>query len=326
MGLTVKTVLLICTCISAAMIAQGSVKQVEATRPSRAANVLVFSASPSSPLITSLGIDRDAINMTVITNSTMESITLARFNSTLHATDVFFIDRYLPGEVPYLHLIASHVNGTIRNAGLVMFGFLPDDEGFASIGVLAPLLPVMLGTNISAQVSTSDTGDAGYKVQVGLVTPVPAGSAIVARHIGWTSCPAISKRLVVDTKPGTSKLVIASDIGFTGTAIIAEWNASSTGSHVMFYSMILDLNKPFYLWPYFNYLVYVSVFHATTGYPDDAIESYAEWPFAPIPNPVQEILWFLLVCGFGAATIIITVVFKQRGDAEKRVEIGGDRS
>jgi hypothetical protein len=319
-----RRLVLLAFCLAGVLSPFGFSNRVSARAPIRLANVLLFSNADQSPLITSLGIDREAINLTAITNVTVAGMSLTAFNSTLNSTDVIFIDRYIPDAATYLSLLASHVNGTFGNAGLVMFGFFPDDVGFGSVDVLAPFLPITLQSNISTQISTGDTGDAGYKVQVGVADPLPAGSAAITRHIGWTSCPAASRRLVVDAKPAASKVIEASDIGFEGDSILAEWNATTNGSHVMFYSTIISGNKPFYLWPYFNYLMYVSVFHSIAGYPESAIESYADWPYAPIPNPFQELLWFLLVSGMAAVTIIITVYYKRRGEAEKRIEIQGE--
>jgi len=289
---------------------------VDAARPVLVANVTVFSRTSDSPLITSLGIDHEAINLTIITNETLLMNSQEHIEAIIENTDVFFVDRYFPANTSITSIVASAVNGTSGNKGMVFFGLLEGDVDHATMASLSGLLPVTILDDYSSQVSTGNTNDPGYKVQVGLVDEVPAGSVAISKHIGWTSCPALSRRLVLDARAGASRVVEVTTLGYEGDAILAEWDMPGNGGHVMFCSVILDLNKPLYLWPYFNYLMYVSVFHALHAYPGDAIEAYHEWPFAPIPNPVQEAWWFVLVGAMGAITAIVTVHFKRRGQNE----------
>ncbi len=295
-----------------ALIPVTNGENITAGRPAITANITLFSHASVSPLSVSLGVDTGAVNLTRLSNDTLP--TAQALQAIIENTDIFFIDRYFPADQGITSLVASLVNGTAGSKGLVVFGLLENDIDATTMAAFSSLFPVTILENFTSQVSTDNTNDAGYKVQVGLVDEIPTGSEAISASIGWTSCPAISRRLVIDAKPGASKVVEVTAIGYEGNSILTEWDVPGNGGHVMFYSVVLDLNKPFYLWPYFNYLMYVSVFQSLDGYPADAIEAFHEWPHAPIPNPVQEITWFLLVAAMGAVTVIITFRFKRRGD------------
>lgn len=58
----------------------------------------------------------------------------------------------------------------------------------------------------------------------------------------------------------------------------------------------VTMNEPFKLWPYFNYLMYATVYTLAYNVTDKSvIESYADWPWSPIPHTKEATLWMTFV-------------------------------
>jgi hypothetical protein len=265
------------------LLLPGSIVPAAAERPERVANVLVFSTAQRTPLVVALGTDTAAIRVTVITNETLASMPLAAFNESLTLADVVFVDRFLPENLSYLHLLVSHVNGTMGHDGLVMFGIMqnssvPGDGDLSSsqVSVIAPILPVDLLAGYMN--STGNSSAPGYIIQVEPAPIVPENSSILVECIPWSACPLIDRRLVVAAKPAGT--IILTDLSDAET-VLAEWFLGENGSRVMFFSMeIAEHNIAFTTFPYFDYLMYVCAFHAMHNYSDALIESWEEWPFS----------------------------------------------
>nr|MDO8088906.1 hypothetical protein [Candidatus Sigynarchaeum springense] len=280
------------------------------------ANVLVFSTLPSTPLITSLGVDTDAINVTVVTRERLALMSLAQFNTTLALADVIFVDRFLPGNISFLDLLVSHVNGTLGNDGLVMFGILQKDSTpgngdftAAQVNTIAPLLPVDLAATYVN--STSDSASIDYSIQVKVTASIPTSSSILTKYIPWGTCPLIDRRVVVEAKPGATPVI--TDL-VEQKSILSEWVFGPSGARVMFFSMeITENNIGFTVFPYFNYLMYVCTFHVTSGYSDDLIESWEEWPYSPIPRGPAVAVWFVMIGALWIITFWIYFKNKKRG-------------
>jgi hypothetical protein len=280
------------------------------------ANVLVFSSSENSPLIISLGIDREAIQVTTITNESLASITISAFNATLTSTDVIFVDRFLPGNATFLALLVSHVNGSFGNDGLVMFGFLQKDSTpgngdltAAQVNAIAPVLPVDL--NAAYINSTRDSAALDYSIQVKVAASIPPSSSILTQYIPWGTCPMIDRRLLVEPKPAATRVI--TDL-VEQKSILSEWVLGASGARVMFFSMeIRENNVGFTVFPYFNYLMYVCTFHALNGYSDSLIESWEDWPYSPIPRGPAIVVWFSMIGALWVISFGIYFRNKKRG-------------
>jgi len=271
-------------CLVFTFLLPGLAIPVAAGRPDRMASVLVFSTAARTPLTIALGVDTEAINVTVVTSESLALMSLAQFNTTLALADVIFVDRFLPGNLSFLHLLVSHVNGTFGNDGLVMFGILQNgtvpgegDFSAAQVNAIAPVLPVNLTTGYVN--STGNSSAPGFAIQVETASGVPENSSLLVNCIPWNSCPLIDRRLLVTMKPNAT-LVLTSTTG--AETILAEWFIGDNDSSVMFFSMeITDHNFLFTSFPYFAYFMYVCTFHAMSNYSDAFIESWNEWPFSP---------------------------------------------
>lgn len=265
------------------------------------ANVLIFTKEQDSSLISSLNID-SAIDLTIISDANFDTV----FNEELlKNTDVIIIDRYLPEKNSDLTILISFIDGTKGNIGMVFFGALNNDDkeenDFTALQInkIAPLLPDKMDDTYLS--STSDTGDEDYKIQIAMSSEVESvrisdkpNSNILVRDIAWTSSPLISKRMLVEVKPEATPVIESIDGLYS---ILSEWTLNNgVGATVVCYSIaITGYNNPFVLWPYFNYLIYVSVFHVKSDFNDSNINSFAEWPYAPIPHTFEIILWFIMI-------------------------------
>ena len=287
----------------------------KAARPGTIAKVLVLSKQETTPLITSLRIDVDAINVTVITNETLSVMSIARFNATLAMVDVIFVDRFLPETSGYLDLLACHVNGTLGNDGLVMFGFMQKnstpgvgDFTASQINAIKALFPVDL--TVQYVNSTEDSNNPAYSIQVKTAATIPPSSEILVKFIPWGTCPLIDRRITILSKPAATPVI--TDL-MDQQAIITEWKLGS-GARVIFFAMeIIEHNIGFTVFPYFNYLMMICTFHAMHGYSDAAIESYEEWPWSPIPRGIAVWVWFTMIGALWVVTFWIYLKNKKRG-------------
>lgn len=276
-------------------------------RKHETANVLLFSSERNSALTRSLKIDEEAIDLTILTSDDMSDFD----EDLLKNTDVVIIDRYMPENTDDLTLLRRYINGTTDDLGLIMFGaFLNDEEvdddyTDTQIDAISDLLPVSLASD--TETSTNEASEAHYKIQAALEPEIEQEKAenkeeshILVRDIAWTSGPLISRRLVVEAKSDAKIIVESIDGEYT---VLAERKLDNDGGLVLFYSMIINgkneadkqFNGPFVLWPYFNYLMYVSVFHVNPDFQDSDIQSYAQWPFSPIPHLTEIMMWFSMI-------------------------------
>ena len=298
-----------------------SLPSITVYRQHEQANVVLFSKGEDTSLITSLKIDKEAINLTVITQSNLASL----FDENLlKYTNVIIIDRYMPSNSSDLHLLRSYINGTNGRLGLIFFGgikndlTLPDDFNDDQINMISPLLPATISPSFT--LSSDNKGDDDYKIQIAMNTAVetqlkndPENANILVKHIAWTSCPLISKRMLIpsnDIKATATNIIKSIDEKYS---ILSEWTISSGGGTVIMFSLLINgYNDPFVLWPYFNYLMYVSVFHTKADFSDNSIESFAEWPYSPIPHLIEIIMWFSMIGVLWVITIYWFLKFRKR--------------
>lgn len=293
-------------------------------RKHKMANVLLFTTEKETALTRSLKIDEEAIDLTLLTSDGMSDFD----EDLLKDIDVIIIDRYMPEKTEDLILLRRYINGTTDNLGLIMFGvFLNDEEkdndfSDSQINAISDLLPVSLSSD--TETSTNETSEANYKIQAALEPDIEQEKAenreeshILVRDIAWTSGPLISRRLVVEAKSDATIIVESIDGEYT---VLAERKLDDEGGLVIFYSMIVNgkneadkqFNGPFVLWPYFNYLMYVSVFHVHPDFQDSDIQSYAQWPYSPIPHLTEIIMWFSMIAVLWVITFYWFVKMRKK--------------
>ncbi|MHA1847488.1 MAG: hypothetical protein ACTSXU_07580 [Promethearchaeota archaeon] len=77
-----------------------------------------------------------------------------------------------------------------------------------------------------------------------------------------------------------------------------------------------EWNKAFYLWPYFNFFLYqTTMFLAKKD--ANQINTYAQWPYSPIPHQNDAIIWMLFIAGLW---IFNFVLFFSLGRKKRIVE------
>jgi len=273
---------------------------IEEVRDHDQASVILFTNKKDSSLITALEIDSTVIDLIILTEKNVDE----KFNENLlKASDVVIIDRFLPENENKILLLKSYINGTNSDLGLIFFGGLKndkeEDDDFSDLQItlFSDLLPVKL--NNDYDVSTDDTSEEDYKIQVAMNNVIEEekntnkeNAHILVRDIAWTSCPLISKRMITETKSKGTQIIESID---RDHSILSEWDIDEGGTVLLFTLLINGYNNPFVLWPYFNYLIYASVFHVKPEFSDSKIESYAEWPHSPIPHIREIILWFTMI-------------------------------
>lgn len=299
--------------IFAAVLFSPEIGHIE--REHETANVVIFSKEKDTNLIKSLKIDSNAISLTVITEENFDE---KWDEKNYDSMDVIIIDRFLPNDINDLRELISNVNGSQNNCGLIFFGAILNDKDKSDFNaqqtsLISPILPIKIESDTNT--STDDRAKGDYKIQVTLNEDIREekqqnreDTNVLVRDIAWPSCPLISKRLMVKPKSNAKEIIESIDKEYS---ILAEWPLDNNGGQVITYSILVSgksqeggkYNEPFSLWPYFNYLIYVSVFHADQDFNDSNIESYAEWPFSPIPHLIEIILWFSMIGALWLVTI-----------------------
>jgi hypothetical protein len=291
-----------------------AIPYASAARNSLEANVLIFSRTDTSRVITSLKIDKETIKINgIITPNNISEFSFSDIEDLLIATDVIVVDRFLPNDADLLHLLVSHVNGTSGSCGLIMLGLMEGDIKTPQINILYDILPIEL--TVGYQNSTKFTESADYKIQTHLIDNIPVNTRVLTNYIPWISLPAVAHRTLVTSKASATEILESIDGTYT---LFAEWNLTEEGytdaGSVSFISIELnEANLPVSLWPYFNYLMYIMIFHMDNDSDQTRIESYPNWPYAPIPQGLPLILWFIMIGGLWIISGIWIMKMKKAG-------------
>jgi hypothetical protein len=130
--------------------------------------------------------------------------------------------------------------------------------------------------------------------------------SIFSVNIAWESCPLLRERVFTFAKKDGAKTLI--EVPNTKEPLVVIGKIKSylpsiaSNASVLFISTGVgmmgekEMNEPFKLWPYFNYLMYASVYTLAEKVDDKGvIESYAEWPWSPIPHAREATIWMIFV-------------------------------
>ena len=155
-----------------------------------------------------------------------------------------------------------------------------------------------------------------------------AQSMYVTR-IAWESTPLLYERILTYAKKPSADTLI--EVPDTKEPLVVtwdhDWDGDNTSSQVIYVSPGIatiwdytdgkndEWNTPFHLWPYFNYFLYMMVYDIK-GLEPAEIESYAEWPWSPIPHRTEAIIWMVFV---GSLWVFnFTLFFVLRRKSKKR--------
>lgn len=65
-----------------------------------------------------------------------------------------------------------------------------------------------------------------------------------------------------------------------------------------------EANKPFYLWPYFNFFLYQSAMYLANKTASQ-IDDYSVWPLSPIPHQSQAVMWMMFVAALWVFNFVL---------------------
>jgi hypothetical protein len=137
--------------------------------------------------------------------------------------------------------------------------------------------------------------------------------SIFSKNVAWQSCPLLRERVFTFSKKANTSTIV--EVPNTGEPLVVIGNFSrlistNATSQVMFISTGVgnitfydgtppvptakEMNTPFKLWPYFNYLMYMAVFSLNVHH-QIPIQSYADWPYSPIPHQREASIWMTFV-------------------------------
>ena len=79
------------------------------------------------------------------------------------------------------------------------------------------------------------------------------------------------------------------------------------------------MNEPFSLWPYFNYLMYMSVYYLDHDFNNELIETYAQWEKSPIPHEKEATIWMIFVASLWVFNFALFFTLgKKKGEKDIR--------
>ncbi len=339
------------------------IKPASATRPTTPTNLLIFSWGTTTPVLTSLGLDKvgngegAAFNYTVDTIITNDTIA-AKFPLIAWETiDVVVVDCFLPKESAELEILMSYLNGTAGKKGLLFFGgnyshfvsdaiitqfseVLPADfvanrdikntylnSSWANITGGDPLL-MGVYTNYSAGlIKEYNIVDNQVEVSINPVLDTDPNFLFKVPRIAWGSCPLLKERIQTYSPRNSSTDKTVVEVPSTKEPLIIMRDSSYKG-RIMFISpgtfiqnktwdqnKLDEWNKAFALWPYFNYMMYLMARWLDLSVDPTTIESYAEWPYSPIPHFWDAVGWMVFV---GSLWVFNFVLFFKLGRASRK--------
>ncbi|MHA1679774.1 MAG: hypothetical protein ACTSUE_02120 [Promethearchaeota archaeon] len=127
---------------------------------------------------------------------------------------------------------------------------------------------------------------------------------------------------VVFVSMGVGK-IFASFLEYETIAIGPFWNRTAIPGTSENHT--IEWNKPFYLWPYFNFFIYQTTMFLS-NFTSDQIDTYAKWDYSPIPHELEATLWMIFVAGLWVFNFVLffTLGRKKKREGLPSGESGGE--
>ncbi|MHA1699924.1 MAG: hypothetical protein ACTSWN_13870, partial [Promethearchaeota archaeon] len=113
---------------------------------------------------------------------------------------------------------------------------------------------------------------------------------------------------------------------YNTTGIGPFWNRTRIEEEGSTFIVDNEWNKPFYLWPYFNYFIYQSAMYLS-NHSANEIDTYAKWPYSPIPHETEATIWMIFVAGLWVFNFVLFFSLgkrkKKRKEGEKEEKYEG---
>ncbi|MHA1731315.1 MAG: hypothetical protein ACTSU5_05195 [Promethearchaeota archaeon] len=319
--------------------------------------VLAFSWREKSPFLTSLSLKNEywgdfETDYYIVTVVTADTWAAKKDALNFSSYDVFAVDSFLPEDVSDVQEIMRWINGTRAEKSLLFFGGGYPQDAMEEFSDLLPVDIVAhrkLLNNTLTGLFQNATGLPGTgfdelanftynsmkeynnetnQVEVEVTDEANnAGSIYRSPCIAWGSCPLLKQRIQTLGRKSQNALTIV-QVPSTKEPIIVEGNftqdASRKGSQVMYISTGTivpagddEWNKPMYLWPYWNYFMYVTMYRLKHDVPDSEIQSYADWPYSPIPHERESALWMMFVLSLWVFNFVLFFWLGRKGKKKR---------
>ncbi len=153
----------------------------------------------------------------------------------------------------------------------------------------------------------------------------PESQSMYVSRIAWQSTPLLYERILTYAKKSQATTLI--EVPTTKEPLIViweqDWDVDDIYSKVIYISPGVatvwdyesgeddEWNTPFHLWPYFNYMLYLMVYDVK-GLDPEHIESYADWPWSPIPHRREAIVWMVFVGSLWVFNFTLFFVLRRK--------------
>ncbi|MFW9827902.1 MAG: oligosaccharide flippase family protein [Candidatus Thorarchaeota archaeon] len=152
-----------------------------------------------------------------------------------------------------------------------------------------------------------------------MISIVNNASIFISRNIDWNSAPEMkidnmtiiplasfnpTVKRIVDVYPVSKNL----QINTYRQALLVE-RSKGSGKIILFTGWLEEgANLDFKVWPYFNYLLYGLMFESLNL----SFQSYAIWPFSPVPHFLEQIIIGIIVLILAILAILLFVIVKKK--------------
>lgn len=292
-------------------------------------NVVILSKRTENPQKVSLGLD-SRVNYSVFDQS-MDTPGAIKTYEPLNYADVVILDSYLPHLVNDTHYLLTKI--LEKEMGVILFGGHYDHEALnvfeeimpayftinrkAQNGLIDNVFTGPIGLNDTAMDyfqdsvynTTKEFTILDNQIQVQAIEEGALKDTQFIQSIAWQSCPLLKQRFsTFANKKGANTLVEVPDTKEPLIVVgnVKDFTTINKNIQVIYISTGLDvyktedgqdaeMNTAFKLWPYFNYFMYLSVFYCSNSFDNANLETYAQWPYSPIPHEREATIWMTFV-------------------------------
>jgi hypothetical protein len=319
-------------------------------------NVVIFSNRENNAIKVALGLD-DRINETVFTEA-MDTPGAIQSWGPLEVANVVVIDTYLPKNLSDVQYLLNKI--LEKEMGVILFGGNYSRDGLNLFESIMPAyftidrnaLNAIVENTLSQPIGINGTAMDYYKdlvynttveftildnqIQVSNTTEL--SDTLFIQSIAWQSCPLLRHRFsTFAKKQGANTLVEVPDTKEPLIVIgnLKDYTSINKSLTVMFISTGVaeykdyennetkEMNTAFKLWPYFNYFMYLSVFYCTKTFDRNNLETYAIWPYSPIPHEREATLWMIFVAFLWVFNFALFFYLGKKKKTDRSIEAAG---
>ncbi|MHA1680215.1 MAG: lipopolysaccharide biosynthesis protein [Promethearchaeota archaeon] len=161
--------------------------------------------------------------------------------------------------------------------------------------------------NLGMDVNVSENHD-----NSGIDYTVENRSHVLVRNIQWSSAPSIWNRSVVEGINDSFGVFLRSDQD-PFDPIFFSYSNGTSGTIIVFTPWIVPSadNLQIELWPYFNYMIYLTTSYVA-GTDPTTLPTFAAWPHSPVPHLQDTITITIVVSALGILAFSLFIVQKKR--------------